>query len=209
MRSITFAVLIAALAAIGSGASAPAPAKASASAKAGAPLPDSSLYQLQSRWQRDDGRPMKLEALRGQTRVVSMFFTGCNNLCPMILGQLKSLEAAMPAALKEDVGFVMVTLDSKGDSPAALRKYREESHLSAAHWTLLRGSADDTRELASLLGVRYTPKQDDGQMGHNGLIAIVDRDGRVLFHAPGIADQKDFLARLGQAVSGGPSVAEQ
>jgi protein SCO1/2 len=152
---------------------------------------------------------MKLEALRGEVRVVSMFFTGCNNLCPMIVGQLKSLEAAMPAPLKEKVGFVLVTLDSKGDSPKSLHKYREDSHLAADRWTLLRGSADDTRELASLLGVRYTPKQDDGQMGHNGLIAIVDREGRILFHASGISDQKDFLSRLDQAVHRGPAVAER
>lgn len=187
------------------------PALSGAEAKAGAspqaagivPLPDSSLYQVASPWRRDDGVTIKLADLRGRVRVVSMFFTGCDNLCPMLLGQLQALEKAMPPALKNKVGFVMVTLDAKDDSPGALVAYRKKSGLPADRWVLLRGSPDDTRELAALLGVRYSPKTDRGQMGHTGLIAILDREGRMVSHVEGITDQKAFLADLTRAVSSG------
>lgn len=169
-----------------------------------AALPDSSLYRLESRWQRDDGTAMKLADLRGGVKVISMFFTGCDNICPMLMGQLKSLERAMPDPLRKKVGFVLVTMDSKGDSPSALALYRKETGLSVERWTLLRGNADDTRELAGLLGVRYTPKQDDGQMGHTGLIAILDGNGRILAQTQSITDQKDFLTKLTRAVDANP-----
>ncbi len=168
------------------------------------PLPDSSLYQLHSRWVTDDGKAMTLSDLRGQVRVISMFFTGCGNLCPMLIGQLQSLDRAMPVGLKDKVGFVLVTLDSKQDTSGILRAYRKKAGLSADHWTLLRGSADDTRELSALLGVRYTPKTDDGQMGHTGLIAILDGEGRKVSQVSAITDQKAFLAELSRAVSSGP-----
>ncbi|MDB5102909.1 MAG: hypothetical protein JWP91_598 [Fibrobacteres bacterium] len=164
-------------------------------------LPDSSLYRSDARWWRDDGRKMKLEDLRGRVRVVSMFFSNCENLCPMVLGQLKSLEGAMPGALRQKVGFVMVTLDPKEDTSGALSAYRKKSGLAADQWELLRGSADDTRELAALLGVRYTPKTEAGQMGHTGLIAILDRQGRMVSHVTGITDQEAFLAQLSRAVA--------
>ncbi len=167
-------------------------------------LPDSSLYHLDSKWQRDDGSKAVLGDFRGGVKVVSMFFTGCENLCPMLLGQLKSLERALPAGIKDDVGFVLVSMDSKDDTPEALRRYRKEAGLSPDRWTLLRGSADDTRELAALLGVKYTPKQDDGQMGHTGLIAILDRDGGVVARTASLGSQddiKDYVARVTRAVS--------
>jgi protein SCO1 len=167
-------------------------------------LPDSSLYHLDSRWQRDDGTAVKLADFRGGVKIISMFFTGCDNICPMLMGQLKSLESAMSEPLRKKVGFILVTMDSKDDSPAALGRYRKETGLSAQRWTLLRGNADDTRELAGLLGVRYTPKQDDGQMGHTGLIAILDGNGRILAQTQAITDQKDFLARLTRAVEANP-----
>lgn len=171
-----------------------------------AALPDSSLYHLDSKWQRDDGTRSELVDLRGGVKVISMFFTGCDNLCPMLLGQLKSLERALPAGIKDEVGFVLVSMDSKDDTPIALRRYRKESDLSPERWTLLRGSADDTRELAALLGVKYTPKQDDGQMGHTGLIAILDRDGAVLAKTASLGskdDIKNYVARLTRAVAAG------
>lgn len=171
-----------------------------------APLPDSSLYHLDSKWQRDDGAKVELETLRGGVKVISMFFTGCDNLCPMLLGQLKSLERTLPTEVRDKVGFVLVSMDSKDDTPVALRRYRKESDLSPERWTLLRGSVDDTRELAALLGVKYTPKQEDGQMGHTGLIAILDRDGAVLAKSASLGspdDIKDYVARLTRAVAAG------
>ncbi len=164
------------------------------------PNPEGSLYQLGSIWHRDDGKSMHLADLQGKVRVVSLFYTGCENLCPMILGQLKSLETSLKGPLADSVGFVLVTLDPHGDSGAALKKYRNASHLSPDRWVLCRGSADDTRELANLLGVHYTPKDDEGQMGHNGMIAILDRHGRIVLQTPGIQDQSVFLNTLRRTV---------
>ncbi len=122
----------------------------------------------------------------------------------MILGQLKSLEAAMPSDIKDKVGFVLITMDSKNDSAGALKAFRKKSDLPDDRWVLLRGAADDTREVAALLGVRYTPKDSNGRMGHTGVIAMLDRDGRILAYVSGIADQKAFLAELTRAITAKP-----
>src|SRR3989338_4142060 len=41
-------------------------------------LPENSLYQLESSWQRDDGTMLHLSDLRGKARVFSMFFSRCD-----------------------------------------------------------------------------------------------------------------------------------
>lgn len=160
------------------------------------PLPRNSLYQLESAWKLDDGRQMRLADLRGKPRVLALFFSRCDNVCPMLTGQLKTLEREMPADLRARTGFVLVTLDPAGDDTTSLRDYRHRMKLSKEHWLLARGSADDTRELAHLLGVTYQPKKDDGQIDHNGLVILLDREGRIVKKLPGITDRKAFLALL-------------
>lgn len=160
------------------------------------PLPDNSLYQLESSWRDDAGKVVRLADLRGKPRVLAMFFSHCDNVCPMITGQLVKLEREMPASLREKTGFVLVTLDPEGDDPAALADYRKRMNLAPERWTLLRGGADDTRELANLLGVTYKPKQNDGQIDHDGLIILLNKDGVVVEKTTEIGDRKRYLELL-------------
>src|SRR6185369_11208875 len=63
---------------------------------AGAPLPDSSLYQLKSEWATDAGARIRLESLRGKPRVLTLFFGHCESSCPMVLASLKIMESYLP-----------------------------------------------------------------------------------------------------------------
>ncbi len=159
------------------------------------PLPDSSLYQLESHWLNDKGDTLTLSQFRGKPRLLTLFFSRCESVCPMLLGQLKLLERDMPTSLRERIGFVMITFDTQRDSLKALREYREHMGLDPAHWTLLRSSADNTRELALLLGVEYQ-QGANGQMDHNGLIALLDSDGRVIQKVSGISDRPAFIKAM-------------
>lgn len=178
-------------------------------AAAAPPLPENSLYQLESLWKTDDGTPLQLAELRGKARVLSMFFSQCNDVCPMITGQLKTLEHGMSERLRERVGFVLVTLDPGGDSVKDLAEYRKRMGFPTDQWTLLHGSADNTRELANLLGVTYMPKQASGQIDHTGLIVILDTEGRVAGSFSGITDQKAFLALLEKSTGKGDGKVTQ
>lgn len=166
------------------------------------PLPANSLYQLETAWTQDDGTLLRLADLRGKPRVLTMFFSRCDNVCPMLAGQLKTLEREMPADLRRRVGFVLVTLDPEDDDAETLAEYRRRMDLASDRWTLLRGGPDDTRELAHLLGVAYMPKKADGQIDHNGIIAILDAEGRIIETTPGIEDRKAFLKLLEKASKG-------
>lgn len=159
-------------------------------------LPENSVYQLDAAWKNDDGRTVHLADLAGKPRVLTMFFSRCDNICPMLTGQLKMIEREMPASLRAQTGFVLVTLDTESDDAETLTEYRTRMGYSKANWTLLRAAADDTRELANILGVTYMPKDDDGQIDHNGLIVILDAKGRVVEKYNGITDRKAFIEAL-------------
>ncbi len=160
----------------------------------GKPLADASLYQLESTWTSDVGREIRLGVLRGKPQVLVMFFASCEFACPILLHDLKKIEAALPEELRDQVGFTLVTFDVERDTVEVLHKYRATQQLSPKRWTLLRGRADDVRELAALLGINY--RQDArGQFAHSNLITILDREGEIALQVRGLNNSPDEAVR--------------
>src|SRR5919112_2563173 len=102
------ATLLAALIAALSGACRPRTAERDASAVAAsvATVSDYSLYDLPSRWRDQRGDTLHLAALAGRVRVVAMVYTSCHASCPLVVAELKRIEASLPASRRDDAGFV-------------------------------------------------------------------------------------------------------
>jgi protein SCO1 len=178
----------------------PSPVSPGVLPRAQTPLPDSSLYQIASRWGSDQGPPIRLEKLRGHLRILTLFFGHCESSCPMTLAKLKALESRFPEEMGKRVGFVLVSLDPARDDAETLARFRDRSGLSRESWTLLRGKEEDTRELAMLLGVRYRKSESNGGVEHDAVIALLDRDGRVLKRYDGSAASDDLVRDLSGAL---------
>lgn len=147
-------------------------------------LSNRSLYQLDAKWTDDSARPMQLASLRGRPVVMAMFFASCEYACPIIVSEMKHLRDTLPAAVREQTQFVLVTFDSVRDTPAALKAYRERMALDGA-WTLLHGEPADVQELAMLLGVKY--QQDArGQFSHSNLITVLNPAGEIAHQRAGL-----------------------
>jgi protein SCO1 len=137
-----------------------------------------------------------LGGLAGKRRLFALFFGHCESSCPMALGRLKALEAGLPADWHRDAGMVLVTLDPARDGAAALADFRRRMDLGREGWTLLRGGAEDTRELAMLLGVAYRPSAANGGIEHNSVLALVDSRGVVLKRYEGADPGAEFMEAL-------------
>ena len=170
----------------------------------GKPPTDKSLYQLDSVWTSDVGREVKLGVLRGRPQVVAMFFAHCEYACPIIVENMRAIERALPAALREQVDFLLVSFDTERDTPEALHAYRAKMKLATAHWTLLRGRGDDVRELAALLGINYQ-RDARGQFSHSNVITILNAEGEVAFQQTGLnKDSAETIAALEKTLATGP-----
>ncbi len=166
----------------------------------GKPLTDGSLYQLETKWTSDVGREIQLRVLRGKPQVVVMFFARCEFACPLLLHDLKQIEAALPEKLRDEVGFVLITFDTQRDTVEALHAFREAQQLSPKRWTLLRGQSDDVRELAALLGINY--KQDArGQFAHSNLVTILNGDGEIAQQIRGLNNAPDKAVKVLQQLA--------
>jgi protein SCO1/2 len=155
---------------------------------------DQSIYQLTSDWTTDTGETMKLGRLRGKSQVVAMFFTSCPGACPILVRQMQALADSLPANVRTNVGFLLVSFDSAHDRPAVLHAYRAVRQLPEGQWTLLRGRPDDAQELALVLGVKYK-QTADGRFVHSNLVTVLNAEGEIAFQQPGLDNARDELAR--------------
>jgi protein SCO1/2 len=114
-----------------------------------------------------------------------MFYTSCENACPIIVGEMKRILDALPDASRPRPRLVLVSFDSDHDTPAILRLYRARLRLGN-EYVLLHGQPDDVRELAMVLGVSYA-QDARGQFAHSNLITILNRAGEIAFQRPGLA----------------------
>jgi protein SCO1/2 len=151
-----------------------------------------SLYLLDSTWTSDVGRAIKLGVLRGRPQIVAMFFTHCEYACPILVGELKALESKLSAELLGKVDFLLVSIDSTRDTSAELASFRKKRQLTSQRWTLLRGQADDVRELAALLGVNYA-EDTRGQFAHTNLITVLNAEGEIAFQHVGLKQDPALL----------------
>ena len=164
-------------------------------------LTDKSLYQLDSTWTNDTGHSLKLSALQGRVQVVAMFFASCQYACPVIVHNMKRLEAALPKTAQTNVHFVLVTFDTQHDTPEALRTYREHQELPTDRWALLRAAPDDTLELAALLGVKYK-REATGQFAHSNLITVLNANGEIIHQQAGLnRDINETVKAIERAVA--------
>jgi protein SCO1 len=174
--------------AVASGATTGAPTSGTAAGvatPAGGPSEAPSLYDLESRWTDQRGDTLRLAHLAGTVRVVAMVYTSCAATCPLIVADLRRVAAAVPAAQRERVGLVLVSLDPARDTPGRLAAWAAQARLDPARWTLLAGSDDDTRELAAALGVRYEALPG-GEVAHTNVVTVLDRRGRLAHQQSGL-----------------------
>ncbi len=198
-RAVMLCGLVIALAACSKG---ERPARPSASATepeiAGRPA-DQSIYNLDLSLTDQDGRTFAFADLRGQVLVAAMIYTSCTAVCPRVTEDMKGVEKQLSDRERNDVGFVLFSLDPGRDTPVALRQFAAQHVLDLPRWRLFALSEDGVRDLAAVLGVKYQTA-DNGEIAHSAMIFIIDREGVVRHRQLGLnPDSHELLSALAQA----------
>lgn len=162
---------------------------------------DKSIYQLDATWTNDYGAAVKLASLQGRPQIITMFFANCAYACPLLVHQMQQVEAALTPALRDKIGFTLVSFDTERDTPAALHQYRAGRSLDAKRWTLLRGSPDDVLDLAALLNVKFK-KDAQGEFQHSNVITLLNAQGEIVFQQLGLNADPQELIRQASLLAG-------
>jgi protein SCO1/2 len=173
-----------------------ASAPAGAQEDAGAPLPETSLYNLDSKWVNQDGARIALSSLGGKPVVAAMGYADCKDMCPAIVADMMWIDKHLPPGTASRAKFVFFTFDSVADTPERLRLYADGHGLDLSRWMLLGADDDAVRELAAALDVFYRANGAGG-FDHTAVISLLDAKGEIVFQQRGTqASSEELLARL-------------
>ena len=142
------------------------------------PTSGDSLYQLPVRLTAADGADFKLASLRGKPLIVTMFYSRCTSVCPMLTHELQQLMSRLSTLERARVRILMVSFDSAGDSPAILTAFKSEHQIAGDNWLIAKASARDARSLAAALGIQYR-ELPDHSFKHSAVVSVTDRGGTV------------------------------
>jgi len=157
------------------------------------PAPDFALVD-------QDGRPVALADLRGETVLLDFIYTHCPGPCPILTGTHVAVQRALPAELAERVRFVSISLDPARDTPEVLRAYAQARGADLARWSFLTGREDVVKDVLQRYGVGATPGKN-GEIDHLVITYVIDRDGRIARRFAGLEHRPETLVAALTAVA--------
>lgn len=147
-----------------------------------------------------EGKKIDLATLRGKPVLVSLIYTGCTDVCPLIIENLRPAIVAAQAALGED-SFTTITIgfNTKRDTPDRMRSFARERGIDLPNWLFLSGKQRDVEKLAAATGFTIVPTA--GGFDHTAQVSVIDPEGKIyqqirggIFSAPVIVEPlKDLL----------------
>jgi len=144
-----------------------------------APLPAKSIYQLSVPLTDQSGKTFQLAERRGAPMIVSMFYTSCQYVCPMLMESIQATEQKLSAAERARLKVTLVSFDPAHDTVQVLRKTADSRSFDSARWALARTDASSVRKLAALLGIQYRAI-GNGDFNHSTALVLLDADGQIV-----------------------------
>ena len=125
------------------------------------------------------GQAFRLRQLAGQPLVLSMIYTSCHHVCPMITRKLaRNVEVAREALGEDAFSVVTVGFDWRVDSPERMRQFAAEQGVDDIEgWHFLAADAATIDALSENLGFLFFPSAKG--FDHLAQTTIVGRDGTV------------------------------
>lgn len=158
--------------------------------------PSDSVYQLKATLTDQQGQPLAWDAGQGHPVLVSMFYTSCEFVCPMLVEAARATETALSEAERARLRVVFVSFDPARDSVAVLASTARERGVDGTRWHLARTDPASVRKIAALLKFQYRALPN-GDFNHSGELILLDAEGRIAARTSMLAGADErLLARL-------------
>jgi protein SCO1/2 len=123
-----------------------------------------------------DGRRVRLAGFRGRAVLLTFLYVHCPDVCPLTVERVR----AGLAQLKTRAGraqLVVVSVDPRGDTPAAVRAFVRAHHMSG-RMTYLLGTRSELARVWKSYGVAVAGAPEEREVAHSSLVVGIDASGR-------------------------------
>ncbi|PQJ82976.1 SCO family protein [Polaribacter glomeratus] len=164
-------------------------------------ISDESIFNLTSKWNTEEGKIITLKELKGKTLVVVMIYTTCKAACPRLAADMRNIEAKIPTDYKNEVNYILVSIDPKTDTPEKLKKFAIENYMDDNQWTFLQGTEIGVREFANVLAVKYK-EISPLDFSHSNIISVFDPLGELVHQQEGLGvDNNETIKKIIETVN--------
>lgn len=162
-----------------------------------AALPADSIWQLDAQITDQNGKTIALKELAGKPRLLSMFYSSCPYMCPLIIDTGLAVQHNLSVAEHAKLGVLMISIDPKKDTPKVLQALMTKRKLNPNEWTLARADEKDVRAIAALLNIRYR-ELEGGDFNHTSVLILIDAQGRIIARTEkmGTQPEPEFMAAV-------------
>lgn len=154
------------------------------------PISDMSIYNLPDKWTNQNGENIELKDYKGNVLVMVMIYTSCKAACPRLVADMRNIEQQISNKQKENVKFILVSIDPEVDTPERLKEFSIENEMTNNHWVFLRSNEDQTREFAAVLAVNYK-KISPIDFSHSNIISVFNKEGEMVYQQEGLGVSYD------------------
>lgn len=148
-------------------------------------LPSNSVYNLNSKLIDYNGKLSNINDFNGKIQIFSMIYTRCKTICPIIISNMKAIEKIIPSNVLNDVSFSLISLDPDKDSIDVLHNFFYDKNFNSTRWNLYKTDKNETLKIALAVGIKYKKEKND-EYTHSNLIIILDKNGVIRLHHPGL-----------------------
>ncbi len=136
------------------------------------------------------------DLVKGKIVTINFFYTSCEELCPVLMGNLVKLHALLAPRVGKDIFMYSMTLDADHDTPRVLRAYAEKMGVGTG-WQLLTSDAATMEKLRKQL--KFTdpdPVLDKLKSAHTGLLRYGNEPLDRWAGCPGITRPEELVRRI-------------
>lgn len=127
-----------------------------------------------------DGESVSEQIFANKKSIVSFIFTSCSGFCPLLINKLKMIDQKI--GIKENVQFVVITVDPEVDTVSRLKAYATAHGIDTKRWALLTGSKKEIYNLSRntfASEIRQIDSRDMRQFAHTEHFYVIDKHLRM------------------------------
>ena len=130
------------------------------------------------------GRNVRIAELMDKPLVISLIYTSCADVCPMVSETLaRAVEIARESLGRDSFRVVSIGFDARNDTPNRMRMYAASHGFRLDNWTFLSGDGATIDRFAADLGFTFRPSPQG--FDHMAQTTVIDQQGRVYRHIYG------------------------
>jgi protein SCO1 len=125
------------------------------------------------------GQPVNIDQYKGKAVLLTFLYTHCPDVCPIIASNLAVALNKLGAAEAAKVQVIAVSVDPRGDTPAAVATFLQR-HDMTGRMQYLIGSAKELGSVWKAWGVGAEQDAQQPQLvNHSGLVYGISAQGKV------------------------------